>query len=696
MQNPSHHVRLQRHHVHKSIRIVAMCIIFLVARLASSFVVLPKAQQQQWVIGSADRFSYAHKSPTLITIKSKSVEDGDDEEDSLPAPPMMDDDDDDILTEEFLQDLTLPQLKQQLRLRGLKVTGKKQDLIDRLLNKQTSGLPVEAETVSSASQSSTTASSKEKEFIDVTAYLEEDDQGKSVKSSVPLTKDEEENPPLSNPEVWGSDAKIVDDYEGRSPVVDGLSRTVIEYRGSNQTRVQAFVVASRDAMKPFLYGGRNRTISNSDDPEATLREIQMKRETAEKRPIKFEDEEGEEGGDDPGYYKDALHRDYSDWGKFSVTGAQISAQEVQGVLILSDVYGAFTEATKTLAEKIAFECQPVVCMVPDLFRRDPWKEDVSTPGFNERGQDYEEWRATHPDIRVSIDIRAAAAVLREQYGVSSVVVWGTCYGGGRALEAAAGYFPNGIVHDVDGAIGPVPVDPDVVVAWYPTRYNANLMFGSQKTEILFTQDKDRSFAVMGVFAGNDKLDGATPEDAAELKRLLAEDERVKDFLIKVFPGQDHGFAHSSLGRNREDSDLDRFVDDEFGGAGRVSVHDGDAEVACLLSTAFMETYSRKFLPTIGDPIRQDADASDWNEELNMKDIYPLRDVRQEIDDSLTNYKEPPLEGRMVDPANEAEVLKALKDMEPPDQPDEYRILDGDDTETAFAKLLAADENFQLF
>jgi dienelactone hydrolase len=527
--------------------------------------------------------------------------------------------------------------------------------------------------------------------------LDEEDQGKSVKSSV-VNYNGEENPPLSNPEVWGVDAKIIDDYEGRSPVVDGLSRTVVEFRGSNQTMVQAFVVASRDAMKPFLQGGRNRTIANGVDPEATIREIQLKREMAEKRPVRLDDEVGDKGGDDPGFYKDALHRDYSDWGKYSITGAQISAQEVQGVLILSDVYGPFTEATKTLAEKIAFECQPVVCMVPDLFRYQPWKEDTATPGFNDKGQDYEEWRATHPDTRVSIDIRAAAAVLREKYGVSSIVIWGTCYGGGRALEAAAGYFPAGIVHDVDGAIGPVPVDPDVVVAWYPTRYNVKELFGSQRSKVLFTQEKSRNFAVMGVFAGNDRLAGARPDDAAELKNLLAEDDRVKDYMIKVFPGQDHGFAHDSLGRNHDETEFDRFVDDEFGGAGRVSADFGDAEVACLLSTAFMETYSRKFLPTTGDPICQDEGATEWNNDLNMKDLskYDFRDVRTEIEDSLANFKDQPLGGRMVDPSNEEEFLKALRDMEPANQPKELRISDDDDVETAVAKLTAADENFQLF
>jgi dienelactone hydrolase len=158
--------------------------------------------------------------------------------------------------------------------------------------------------------------------------------------------------------------------------------------------------------------------------------------------------------DDEGYFKDILHREFSDWGVYTATGAQLSAGEVQGVLLLSDVYGPFTDDTRALAEKIAFECQPVVVMAPDLFRGNPWKE-VESSGLNDAGESYEQWRAGHDDRRVNIDIRAAAACLRQQYAVTSVVVWGTCYGGGRALEAASGYFQDDNVFDVDGNVGPL-------------------------------------------------------------------------------------------------------------------------------------------------------------------------------------------------------------------------------------------------
>jgi dienelactone hydrolase len=635
---------------------------------------------------------------------------------------------DDELTPEIVAILTIPQLKQQLRLRGLRVSGKKQELMDRLLspaamastasNEAGAGMEParEAELLSESeseqiqtvgkTKARQLAEEKGKELVDVTAFLDDEDRGNSVKSwaqvnsDAPVERNVDDNPSSSNPEIWGSEAKIVDDFEGRTPIVDALSRTIVEYRGSNRTNVQAYVVASRDALVPFLAGGRNRTASA---PEDRLREIQMKREQEAKRPLRPDDTEGAEEGDETGIFKDILQRDFSDWGKYTPTGAQLSAQEVQGVLLLSDVYGAYTDDTKMLAEKIAFECQPVVVMVPDLFRGNPWKEDTTTPGFNEEGQDFEEWRSGHSDLRVSVDIRAAAAVLREQYGVSSVVVWGTCYGGGRALEIAAGFLPGDQIHDIDGSIGPLPVEPEVAVAWYPTRYNVTSLFGPSKTtSSLVDVDRKRSMAVMAVFAGEDKLEGATPDDALRLRSQLEVDPRVKDYMVKVFPDQDHGFAHRGLGHDlSEDPEMDRFVDEEFGGAGKVSLVGSDAEVACLLSTAFMETYSRMFLPTTGPPVSKDELSAEWSQDLSINQDWKQnrRDVRQEIEESLDNFQEEPLSGARIDPTDDASrdrLAEILRGMEPENVPPALKIQPQDDLEEIYAKLLQSDPSFQIF
>lgn len=329
------------------------------------------------------------------------------------------------LTRDEVEGLTVPQLKQQLRLRGLQVSGIKSDLMDRLLggggsapvevtpevppeDNPTFGSSVAADIlgdeaddlmleqnivtpdddeevlepevmpVGTKSKARKFAESRGKELIDVTAYVDEEDAGQSTKSSakIPEEEDEEEEEEAastSDPEVWGQQAKIIHDYEGRSVVVDNLSRCTIEFKGSNQTMCQAYVVASRDALKAFLAGGSS---SRNETAEARLLEIQMKREEAIKGPGSREQADSDvlDQDDDEGYYKDVLHREWSDWGEYTATGAQLSAEEVQGVLLLSDVYGPFTNDTRALAEKIAFECQPVVVMAPDLFRGNPWKE----------------------------------------------------------------------------------------------------------------------------------------------------------------------------------------------------------------------------------------------------------------------------------------------------------------------------------
>ena len=426
------------------------------------------------------------------------------------------------LSRSQVESLTVAELKQQLRLRNLRVGGKKSELVDRLLGLEGKASmsigvgPVEeteddvvggasSSSASTKSKASVSASSQTSSAtspgtpVDVSAYLDEEDKGKAFKSSStaesessPNEEDDADSSSASSPyatEVWGEEARIVDDYEGRSIVVDSLSRTVIEYRGYNRTKTQAYVTAHRTALKAFIAGGSGNSTGDNRDalgetPEQKVARIQRKREEeARITPKDFCDIDAPNTGDEAGYYSEILERDYGDWGVYSPTGAQISAQEVQGVLLLSDVRGCFHDDTQALADKIAFECQPVVVMAPDLFRGLPWEVDLESkkgPGHNARGENYEQWRSNHPDERVNADIRAAAATLRKQYGVSSIAVFGTCYGGGRALEAAVGWTPSDTSTATDTVDSPPPVDPAACIAWYPTRYNAADLFGPKR------------------------------------------------------------------------------------------------------------------------------------------------------------------------------------------------------------------------
>jgi dienelactone hydrolase len=738
-----------------------------------------------WLISNNNRFYHQHQ--TLFATPSASDDDFDEDEDEeLESPPVisgfdLDENEFTTLSQEELTSMTVAQLKQQLRLRGRKVAGNKSDLVARLLERsfdsanEVNGDSVELPPgysryekpfVASNGQKAHTDDEKKKEvkrskrvsdakargadIVDVTDFVDAEEVGRSFRSSDRQgiidaeveTEGEEDSGgessfSSSSTEVWGEDARIVDDYEGRSIVVDGLSRTVIEYKGSNGTLVQAYVVGSRDSLKNFLRGGQQQQQQQDGKPqeddsakttktthayssmEEEVYAIQKRREFESKRGLIQPDEvEGQEDSSDPGTQYNTIERDYGDWGVFTPTGAQLSSSEVQGVLLLSDVYGPFTDDTQALADKIAFECQPVVVLVPDLFRGKPWTTDPvvdeATYGDglerNEEGKTYEEWRAMHPERRVDVDIRAAAAVLRERYAVSSIAVWGTCYGGGRALEAAAGWYDGGASSYYDDAFSdrPAPphVDPIACVAWYPTRYDAKKLFGKDNEGFrTFEDGKDRSVAVMAVFAEDDELPGATPDDALLLKSCLDEDSRVKDAMVKIFPDQKHGFAHANLGAGRETTardEKDRFMGEDFGSMSQLDYGGGDAEVACLLSTAWMETYSRVFLPTVGSPVSYDEE---WST-INMKgySTNEQREIRRELEEAIAKYEDVEIDMRRLSQSRSPFVDDVPKEFDEIEEEreklrqkllEQYNLSPDDDDEVFEQKLKRANEDGAL-
>ena len=75
------------------------------------------------------------------------------------------------------------------------------------------------------------------------------------------------------------------------------------------------------------------------------------------------------------------------------------------------------------------------------------------------------------------------------------------------------------------------VNPNTCIAWYPTRYDAHTLFGDKRR-----RTDESSFlkpAVIAIFAEEDTLSGATPDDAAKLKECLQADNRIKDHMVKV-------------------------------------------------------------------------------------------------------------------------------------------------------------------
>jgi len=202
------------------------------------------------------------------------------------------------------------------------------------------------------------------------------------------------------------------------------------------------------------------------------------------------------------------------------------------------------------------------------------------------------------------------------------------------------------------------VDPSTCIAWYPTRYDAEALFGENRKSV---DDTNRpNTAIMAIFAGEDELPGATPADAAKLKTCLETDGYVKDHMVKVFGGQKHGFAH--IGISKESNvEEDSFLVEEFGGMSTNSIDDGYAEVASLLSTAWVETYSRQFLPTIGEAVKDDEKWSD----IDMQDLSQSnkRDIRAEMEDALENHQDEELDLKRMHPDDFKTPIDDLEDMD---------------------------------
>ena len=62
----------------------------------------------------------------------------------------------------------------------------------------------------------------------------------------------------------------------------------------------------------------------------------------------------------------------------------------------------------------------------------------------------------------------------------------------------------------------------------------------------FDNGKDRSVAILVIFAENDNLPGAIPKNAMLLRECLKDDLHIQDFMVNIFPDQKHGFAHLSI------------------------------------------------------------------------------------------------------------------------------------------------------
>jgi hypothetical protein len=104
---------------------------------------------------------------------------------------------------------------------------------------------------------------------------------------------------------------------------------------------------------------------------------------------------------------------------------------------------------------------------------------------------------------------------------------------------------------------------------------------------------------------------------------------------------------------------DDFLDREFGNAPSYMMESCDAEVAFLLSTAWMETYSRVFLPTVGEAVKENES---WSE-LLMPDLTDsrTRDIRNEVEEALEMNEDVEVDLNRMHPDN---FNSAFDDIDP--------------------------------
>jgi len=183
-------------------------------------------------------------------------------------------------------------------------------------------------------------------------------------------------------------------------------------------------------------------------------------------------------------------------------------------------------------------------------------------------------------------------------------------------------------------------------------------------------------------------------------------------MVKVFPGEKHGFAHQTPPEpptpttEQPPHPDDEFLKEEFGGLPTNSMDGSSAEVAYLLSTAWIETYSRVYLPTIGQPV---ADTNDvWSSDLQMQDLTYSnnRDVRAEIEEQIANQPDVKPDFRRMHPDDFKTPMDDLESMEYDDEEEmensnvrdktkPYGIDIEDDVHTVLEKMMEAADRGEL-
>ncbi len=282
-----------------------------------------------------------------------------------------------------------------------------------------------------------------------------------------------------------------------------------------------------------------------------------------------------------------------------------NTDETHVVIVMSDSFGYKDPNTRAVADEVAFICDTVVA-VPDLFRGQPWIGN-STKDHHHAPADYESWRVNCAnEERAIADAASCALYMQAEYQPASMGFFGMCYGGGRALELAAiaakernelllsssndktqkDTQPKCITNPANNRNSSkslfAKVAPDCIVVFYPTWYDPKMV------------SMHVACPIMAMFAANDKLPGARPEDATKLQQGLEANPQVIDYLLRSFEGEDNGFSHRgvTVSNNNNPRDAATIADDTM-----------------LLATVWFDLYLQKKKKTTGIPVRLGLESS---------------------------------------------------------------------------------------
>ena len=152
-------------------------------------------------------------------------------------------------------------------------------------------------------------------------------------------------------------------------------------------------------------------------------------------------------------------------------------------------------------------------LVPDVFRGDPYSKEGDWSQ-----DDFEKWRGTHPPDRVVKDIDVATKYLVDQFGSTGKLGGiGTCWGGGRLIEALA---RDSNKHFATAAI------------LYGTRVDRSLATEIKVPLLLIAGDKD---------------DLCSPSVMHHLEKT------VRGSKAKIYTGFGHAFAHRPSSREEDEA-----------------------------------------------------------------------------------------------------------------------------------------------